>query len=91
MTVIPSCFCFSNICLRQVYLVDVQPEILGILLENVYVVYMAGGKVSLRVVNVTWTDLNSLAFIHRFFNHYFWIASRLVCGFYETGWITVRG
>jgi hypothetical protein len=39
-------------------------------------------QVSLRVVNVTWTDLDSLAFILHFFNN-FYIASRLVCSFCE--------
>jgi hypothetical protein len=34
------------------------------------------------VVNVTWTDLDSLAFILHLFNH-FLIASRLVCSFFE--------
>jgi hypothetical protein len=41
-----------------------------------------GGLVSLHVVNVTWTDLDSLGFILRLFNH-FCIAPRLVCSFYE--------
>jgi hypothetical protein len=31
---------------------------------------VTGGQVSLRVVNVTWTDLDSLAFILHFFNHF---------------------
>jgi hypothetical protein len=42
-----------------------------------------GGQVSLRVVNVTWTVLDSLAFILHFVNH-FCIAFRLVCSFCET-------
>jgi hypothetical protein len=37
-----------------------------------------GGHVSLRVVNVTWIDLYSLAFILRFLNQ-FSTASKLVC------------
>jgi hypothetical protein len=41
-----------------------------------------GGQVSLRVVNVIWTDLNSLAFILHLYNQ-FCIASRLVCSFCE--------
>jgi hypothetical protein len=36
-----------------------------------------GGQVSLRLVNVTWTDLDSLALILHLFNH-FCIASPLV-------------
>jgi hypothetical protein len=39
-----------------------------------------GGMVSLCVVNVTCTNLDSLAFILQLFNH-FCIASRLVCSF----------
>jgi hypothetical protein len=39
-----------------------------------------GGQVSLRVGNVTWTDLDPLAFILHLCNH-FCIASRLVCSF----------
>jgi hypothetical protein len=42
----------------------------------------AGGQVYLRVVNVTWTDLDSLDLILYFFNR-FCIASRLVCSFCE--------
>jgi hypothetical protein len=41
-----------------------------------------GGQVSLRVVNVTRTDLVSLAFILHLFSH-FCVASRLVCSFCE--------
>jgi hypothetical protein len=47
------------------------------------IVYMdGGGHVSLSVVNVTWIDLDSLAFILHFLNQ-FWIASRSVCSFCE--------
>jgi hypothetical protein len=42
----------------------------------------AGGQVSLCVINVTWTDCDSLAFILYFFNN-FCFASRLVCSFCE--------
>jgi hypothetical protein len=38
--------------------------------------------VSLGVVNVTWTDLDSLAFILSFLNQS-WIASRSVCSLCE--------
>jgi hypothetical protein len=41
-----------------------------------------GGQVYLRVVNVTWTDLDSLALILHILIH-FCIASRLVCSFHE--------
>jgi hypothetical protein len=39
--------------------------------------YMDQGHISLRVVNVTWIDLDLLAFILHFLNQ-FWIASRSV-------------
>jgi hypothetical protein len=58
-----------------------QPEILGIFcLEKLHIVYMDRGHVSFRVVNVTWIDLDPLAFVLHFLNQ-FWIASRLVCSF----------
>jgi hypothetical protein len=41
-----------------------------------------GGDVSLHVMNVTWTDLDSLAFILHFLSQ-FWFAARLVCNFCE--------
>jgi hypothetical protein len=49
-----------------------------------HIVYMDRGRghVSLRIVIVTWIDLNSLAFILHFLNQ-FWIASRSVCSFCE--------
>jgi hypothetical protein len=40
-----------------------------------------GGHISLRVVNVTWVDFDSLAFILHFLNQ-FRIASRSVCSLY---------
>jgi hypothetical protein len=43
---------------------------------------MDKGHVSLRVVNVTWIDLDPLAFILHFLNQ-FRIASRLVCSLCE--------
>jgi hypothetical protein len=39
-----------------------------------------GGHVSLRVVNVTWIELDPLAFILHFLNQP-WIASRSSCSF----------
>jgi hypothetical protein len=62
--------------------VEVQPEILDILLRNVHLYIWTGGQVSLRLVNVIWTDLDSLALILHLFNH-FCIASGLVCSFCE--------
>jgi hypothetical protein len=41
-----------------------------------------GGQVSFRVVNVTWTDLYSLAVMLHFYNN-FLITSRLVRSFCE--------
>jgi hypothetical protein len=41
-----------------------------------------GGHVSLRVVNVTWIDFGSMAFILHVLNK-FWIARRSVCSFCE--------
>jgi hypothetical protein len=51
----------------------VQPEILDILGELI-VVYMDWEHIYLCVVNVTWTDLDSLAFILQFLNP-FWNAA----------------
>jgi hypothetical protein len=65
--------------------IKVKPKTLYILLRKVYILYAdwgGGGQVPLCVVNVIWTDLDSLAFIFNFFNH-FHIASRLVCSFCE--------
>jgi hypothetical protein len=41
-----------------------------------------GGHVSLHVVNVTWTEMDQLAFNLHSLNQ-FWIAGRLVCSFCE--------
>jgi hypothetical protein len=62
--------------------VEVQSETFDILLRKVYAVYVDWGQVSLRVLNVAWTDLDSLAFILHLFNH-FYIAHRLICSFCE--------
>jgi hypothetical protein len=43
---------------------------------------MERGNFSLRVMNVTWIDLDPLSFILHFLNQ-FWIAARLVCSFRE--------
>jgi hypothetical protein len=59
----------------------VQAEILDIFfLGNLYVVYMDWGHVSLPVLNITWTNLDSLAFILHFLNQ-FTIVVRLACSF----------
>jgi hypothetical protein len=51
-------------------------------LGELHVVYTdrVGGHVSILLVNVTWTNLDLLAFILHFLNQ-FWITSRLVCSF----------
>jgi hypothetical protein len=41
-----------------------------------------GGHVSLRVVNLTWIDMDPLVFILQFLNQ-FWIASRSACSLCE--------
>jgi hypothetical protein len=63
--------------------VMVQPKVLHIfLLRKLYVAYLDCGQASLRVMVVTWIDLNSLAFLLNLFNHFF-IVSRFVCSFFE--------
>jgi hypothetical protein len=65
--------------------VKVQPEILDIFfLGELHVVYMGGGRghVSFRMVNVTWTDFDPLAFNLHFLNQ-FRIAARLIFSFCE--------
>jgi hypothetical protein len=52
------------------------------LLGKLHIVYIDRGAVSLRVVNVTWIDLDSLAFILHLLNQFF-IASRLFCSMCE--------
>jgi hypothetical protein len=47
-----------------------------------HVVHMDRGHVSLLMANVTWTDLDPLAFILHFLNK-IWIAARLVCSLCE--------
>jgi hypothetical protein len=63
-----------------------QPETLDtFLLRKVYVVPLfmwTGGQVSLRLVNVMWTELDSLDFTLHFVIH-FDTASRLVCSVCE--------
>jgi hypothetical protein len=58
----------------------VQPEIfVNFFLGELHIVYMGcRGHASFCVGNVTWFDLDTLAFILHFLNH-FWIASGLVC------------
>jgi hypothetical protein len=82
--VIPSCFRFAKKCLCQPSLLSRRsPRYLtSSSWGNCPLFIWTGGHVSLLVVNVTWIDLNSLAFIHHFLNQS-WIASRSVCSFCE--------
>jgi uncharacterized membrane protein len=68
---IPSCFRFAKLCLCQVSLLSRYSPRLFV--WNV-------GHVFLHVVNITWIDLDSLAFVLHFLNRV-WIASRSVCSF----------
>jgi hypothetical protein len=50
--------------------VTVWPKVLDTFLGELHVVYMdqgGGGHISLHVVNVTWIDVDPLAFILHFF------------------------
>jgi hypothetical protein len=82
--VIPSCFHFAKICLCQVSLLSrYSPRYLAFSVRGSCLVFIwTGGHVSLRVVNVTWIDLDPLALILHFLNQS-WIASRSVCSFCE--------
>jgi hypothetical protein len=67
----PSCFHFAKICLCQVSLSRWSPRYLTSSFGGVtHCLYGPGGQVSLRVVNVMWIDLDSLAFILHFFKQF---------------------
>jgi hypothetical protein len=80
---IPSCFRFAKMCLCQVSLLS---EFISRYLTSsgscTLIIWTGGwgGHISLRVVNVTWSDLDALAFILNFFKQ-FRIAATLVCCF----------
>jgi hypothetical protein len=81
--VIPSCFRFAKMCLCQVSLLSrCSLRYLTSSWVSYTLFIWTGEHISPRVVNVTWIDLDSLAFILNFVNQ-FWIASRLVCSFCE--------
>jgi hypothetical protein len=82
--VIPSCFRFTKMCLCQASLLSrCSPRYLtSPSWGSCTLLIWTGGHVSLRVANVTWIDLDSLAFILHFLNQS-WIASRSVCRFNE--------
>jgi hypothetical protein len=66
--VIPSCFRFAKMCLGQVGLLSRRsPRYLTSSSWGSYTLFIwTGGHVSLRVVNVTWIDLDSSASILHF-------------------------
>jgi hypothetical protein len=65
--VVPSCFRFAKMCLCQVsLLLSCSPRYLTSSWGSCTLFIWTGGHVSLRVVNVTWIDLDSLAFILHF-------------------------
>jgi hypothetical protein len=83
--VILSCFRFAKMCLCQVSLLSrYSPRYLTSSSWGscALFIWTGGGHVSLHVVNVTWIDLDSFAFILHFLNQ-FWIASRSICSFCE--------
>jgi hypothetical protein len=68
--VIPSCFRFAKMCLSLCVclLSSCSARYLtSSFWEELHTVYMGRGHVSLRVVNVTWIDLDSMAFILHFY------------------------
>jgi hypothetical protein len=70
--VIPSYFRFPKMCLCQVSLLSrCSPIYLTASSWGSCTLFIwTGGHVSLRVVNVTWIDLDSLAFILHFLNQF---------------------
>jgi hypothetical protein len=70
--VIPSCFRFAKICLCQVNLLSrCSPRyLISSYRGNCTLFIWTGGHISLRVVNVAWIDLDSLAFILHFLNQF---------------------
>jgi hypothetical protein len=57
-------------------------RVLDIFLGELELFIWIGGHICLRVVNVTWTELEPLAFILHLCNQ-FWIVARFVCSFSE--------
>jgi hypothetical protein len=82
--VILSCFHFAKICLCQVSLLSTcSPRYLTSSSWGSCTLFLwTGGHVSVCVVNVTWINLDSLAFILHFLNQ-FWFASRSGCSLCE--------
>jgi hypothetical protein len=68
--VIPSYFRFAKMCLCQVSLLSrCSPRYLTSSWGSCILFIWTGRHVSLRVVNVTWIDLDSLAFILHFYKY----------------------
>jgi hypothetical protein len=83
MRVISSCFRFVKMCLCQVSLLSrCSPGYLTSSWGSCALFIWTWGHVSLRVVNVTWIDWDSLAIIFHFLNQ-FWNASKSVSSFCE--------
>jgi hypothetical protein len=81
--VIPGCFRFARMCLHQVSLLSrCRPRFLTSSWRSCTLFIWTRGHVSLRVVNVTWIDLDSSAFSLHFSNQ-LRIVVRLVCSFCE--------
>jgi hypothetical protein len=77
--VIPSCFRFTKMFLYQAsFLSRCSPRNVTSFWESCTLFIWTGDHISVCVVNVTWMDLDPLAFIFHFLNQ-FWIASRLAC------------
>jgi hypothetical protein len=74
-------FC-ECVCTRQVSCQGATQDTPHHLEEVIHYLYGLGEQVSLCMVNVTWTHLNTFAFILNFFIR-FWIAFRLACSFCE--------
>jgi hypothetical protein len=85
VSVIPSCFRFVNMCLRQTSLLSrCKPRYFTSSSWGRCTLFRwTGGQGSARVVNVIYTDQDLLAFILYTFNH-FCISSSLVCIFCES-------
>jgi hypothetical protein len=68
MRVIANCFHFAKMCLCQVCLLSsCSPKYLTSSRGSCTLFVWTGGHVSLRVLNITWIELDSLAFILHFY------------------------
>jgi hypothetical protein len=68
VSVFPNCFRFAKMCLCQLSILSrCSPRYLTSSWASCTLFIWTGGYISLRVVNVTWIDLDPLAFILHFF------------------------